>query len=241
MPDANHTPPDSPSDDDAGDEKLTFSGGIIRAAIVFEASIVLAAYFLGEIVERPPLDYVAWNVPDAAWGAIAALPLLILLIAAMQLPLAAIERLRDLCRDMLIPMFRDASWLQLVVVCALAGLGEEMLFRGVVQQGLADAIGEPYGPWVGAIVAGVAFGLAHAVTRAYAIAAGLVGLYLGGLLLVTGNMLVPIVAHAVYDLGAFVYLFSMERREQGTSAGEQSDDPDDNADADAVKSRDEVS
>ncbi len=222
MSDAKEPPPNVPPDDDLGEDpgedSLTLSGGIVRAAVVFEGMIVLGAYVLGEIVERPPFDYIDWNILDAIWGVVAALPLLAILLVAMELRLAAVARLRAFSREFLAPMFRDATWLQLVIICALAGLGEEMLFRGLVQQGLDDAIGEPYGVWIGLIVAGITFGLAHSMTRGYAIVAGLVGLYLGGVLLLTGNLLVPIVAHAVYDLGAFVYLFRMERLDDTLAA-----------------------
>ncbi|MEX2188191.1 MAG: CPBP family intramembrane glutamic endopeptidase [Pirellulales bacterium] len=211
MSDADQTPPEIPPDGDTPESELALSGGIVRAAIVFEGMIVLGAYVLGEIVERPPFEYIRWNSLDALWGTLAALPLLAVLLVAMRLRLAAVDRVREFCRDFLAPMFREATWLQLVVVCALAGLGEEMLFRGLIQRGLRDALGEPYGVWAGLAIASVTFGLAHSVTRGYAIAAGLVGLYFGGLLILTDNLLVPIVAHAAYDLGAFVYLFRMER------------------------------
>jgi hypothetical protein len=228
-----------PPDGDPPEDELTLSGGVIRAAIVFEGMIVLGAYVLGEIVERPPFGYVDWNLLDALWGILAAVPLLAVLLLAMRLPLSAVDRLREFSRDFLVPMFRDATWPQLAVVCALAGIGEEMLFRGLVQQGLSDAISQPYGVAVGLLVASMTFGLAHAVTRGYAIAAGLVGLYLGGMLLLTGNLLVPMIAHAVYDLGAFVYLFRMERLQANHPSDRESDE-ESNAqgeNADLVESR----
>lgn len=203
-------PPDSEQrDSEQPDEELTFSVHAVRAAILFEGLLVVAAYFLGELVNRPPGERILWNAVDALWGVVAALPPLALLIALMRLPLAAIDSVRKFCRDYLIPLFRAASWRHIVLVCALAGLGEEMLFRGFVQLGLTDAIGGTQGIVVGLAVASITFGLAHAATCAYAVAATVIGLYLGAVLLVTGNLLVPIVAHAVYDLGAFAYLFWM--------------------------------
>ena len=44
-----------------------------------------------------------------------------------------------------------------------------------------------------------------------ALLAGVVGLYLGGLYLLTGNLLVPIVVHALYDIVALGYLRKAER------------------------------
>jgi len=88
----------------------------------------------------------------------------------------------------------------------LAGLGEEMLFRGVVQQALANWIGSPAGVWIALGIAAVLFALAHSITVAYAVLAGLIGLYLGGIWLVSDNLLVPITTHALYDFMVLLYL-----------------------------------
>ena len=46
------------------------------------------------------------------------------------------------------------------------------------------------------------FGLAHPITPTLCRAGGLIGVYFGGLLVATGNLLVPIVTHAAYDFRA---------------------------------------
>jgi hypothetical protein len=60
--------------------------------------------------------------------------------------------------------------------------------------------------WIGLAVAALLFGLAHFITPTYAVLAGTMGLYLGWLWIDTGNLLVPITAHAVYDFLALAYL-----------------------------------
>ncbi len=209
-------PSSDPSPDGDSDE-FSYSGSIVRAAIVFEGMIALGAYVLGDIVERPPGEQIAWNFADAAWGVVAAIPMLAALILLMRLPLAGIERLREFSRQFLIPMFRGATWPQLVLISALAGLGEEMLFRGLIQHGLAEAIGGSAGILIGIAIGSLTFGLAHAATRTYAIVAGLVGLYLGGVYVLSGNLLAPIIAHAMYDIGAFVYLFRLNAAEEAAA------------------------
>jgi membrane protease YdiL (CAAX protease family) len=199
---------------DGDSDGFEYSGSVVRAAIVFEGMIALGAYVLGDIVERPPGERIAWSLDDALWGLIAAAPMLLALIVLMRLPIAAIERLREFSREFLIPMFRGATWPQLILISALAGLGEEMLFRGLIQHGLMDAIGGTAGIVAGLALGSITFGLAHAATRTYAIVAGLVGLYLGGVFLMSGNLLVPIVAHAAYDIGAFVFLLRMQPAEE---------------------------
>jgi membrane protease YdiL (CAAX protease family) len=55
------------------------------------------------------------------------------------------------------------------------------------------------------------FGLLHFITPSYALFAGLTGLYLGGLWILTRNLLVPITAHGAYDFLALVYLTRVRR------------------------------
>ena len=59
----------------------------------------------------------------------------------------------------------------------------------------------------------ILFGLLHAVNVAYAVLATLMGMYLGWLWMTTGNLAVPIVAHAVYDFLRVVYILHGRRGE----------------------------
>jgi membrane protease YdiL (CAAX protease family) len=65
------------------------------------------------------------------------------------------------------------------------------------------------------LVASAAFGLAHFLTATYAALAAVAGLYLGTLFLLQGNLVVPIVAHALYDFVALLYLVRRYRSCQG--------------------------
>ena len=91
----------------------------------------------------------------------------------------------------------------LVVSIALgcaAGLGEEMLFRGILQGDL----NERFGDLVALTSSAVIFGALHAVTPLYAFIAGLASLYFGELYLQYHNLAVPIVCHGLYDVGALM-------------------------------------
>jgi membrane protease YdiL (CAAX protease family) len=96
--------------------------------------------------------------------------------------------------------------LQLAIVSLAAGLGEELLFRGLVQAGLSNLIGGEYGPWIALAIAAALFGVCHWLNTTYAILATVAGLYFGLLLLWTGSLWTPIVAHAAYDFVALIYL-----------------------------------
>jgi hypothetical protein len=96
----------------------------------------------------------------------------------------------------------QCSLLDLALISALAGIGEEALFRGVMQTGLVPVVGLP----AAVALTSVAFGLAHYLSLTYAAYAALVSVYLGVLLVYTDNLLVPVIAHAAYDFVALVYL-----------------------------------
>ena len=97
----------------------------------------------------------------------------------------------------------------------LAGIGEEALFRGIIQTTLADWLNQ----WVALAVASALFGLGHLVTPAYAVLAGLLGLYLGGLSMVFDNLLLAIVVHALYDFVALTYLVHKHKTQREPSTG----------------------
>jgi len=112
------------------------------------------------------------------------------------------EAHRQLLEGVLLPLVGGWSLLQLTVICALAGLCEESLFRGAIQLDVTQSVG------IGAalVLASDSFGCAHLITWSYAIFDALIGGYLGSLWIWTGNLLTPMIAHAVYDLAALVYL-----------------------------------
>jgi uncharacterized protein len=101
----------------------------------------------------------------------------------------------------------------------IAGLGEEMLFRGVAQFELTTRLGSFFSQSAGVtsgaaavyaaipatILSSVVFGAIHAVTPWYAILAGLASCYFGFLFVISDyNLFVPIVTHSVYDIGALL-------------------------------------
>jgi uncharacterized protein len=129
-------------------------------------------------------------------------PLLLALAWMLAARSGPAHRLVSLVVEQLGPLLAGRSAAELALLAAMAGLSEEFLFRGVVQVGLARVL-----PDVGALLASSAlFGLVHFASRAYALLAGVMGLYLGALFLVQGSLLTPIITHALYDFVALVYV-----------------------------------
>ncbi|KAK1734834.1 CAAX protease family protein [Skeletonema marinoi] len=93
----------------------------------------------------------------------------------------------------------------LLVSCilgAVAGIGEEWLFRGVFQQLLTDKFGSSS---ISLAVSGLVFGLLHAVTPVYALLAGAASVFFGYLYNISHNLAVPMITHAVYDVFALMW------------------------------------
>lgn len=78
---------------------------------------------------------------------------------------------------------------------------EEWLFRGVFQTKLSTMFGNE----IALAVSGLVFGLLHAVTPVYAILAGAASVFFGYLYNTSNNLAVPMVCHAVYDVGALLW------------------------------------
>ena len=106
-----------------------------------------------------------------------------------------IQKLEALVNELIANLFREVKPGAVFLVALMAGICEELLFRGVIQTGLSGLLG----PTAALLIASLLFGLAHAVNLAYFSLASLVGLYLGALYLWTGNLLVPILVHFLYD------------------------------------------
>lgn len=188
---------------------------IVGAALLFEGGLGLLAWILGWLFDQPPLSQIHNNLPDVALAAAATVPLVVGLWLITRYPVGPLRALVELVEEVIAPLFRDCTIVELALIALVAGVGEEMLFRGIVQQALADRLN----PAAGIAVASLLFGLAHPITRTYVALAAIIGCYLGVLLLLTGNLLVPILVHGLYDFVALAYLV---HRHRGRTAEEPS-------------------
>lgn len=133
---------------------------------------------------------------DAVAGLVVSCPLLAGLVLLRQSRGLLARKLWDVPTDLLGPALSRSSRTGLAAIALMAGVGEEVLFRGLLQNWL-----EPAGLPVALIIPNVLFGLLHYVNAAYAVAAGATGLYFSILVhFVPGVSLYSlIVAHAFYD------------------------------------------
>lgn len=102
------------------------------------------------------------------------------------LRISSLRRVLHQLRQVVSLEILSPGWVVLVAISA--GVGEEVLFRGVIQ------------PHLGLGLTSVLFGLAHPLSSAYIIYATLAALILGGLTHYTGALLAAMVAHSTVDV-----------------------------------------
>ncbi len=180
-------------------------------ALVFEGALLALALALGALLGVAPFSTARFDARDLAWGVAATGPLVLALWWSLHKPWRPVERLTQAVLDQLGPLLASSSLGGLAVVAVLAGIAEEAFFRGVVQAALHDVIGT-----TPAILAAAAlFGIAHLVTPLYAILAAAIGVYLGVLFAITGNVVAPALTHALYDFIALVWVAGIARQRAG--------------------------
>jgi membrane protease YdiL (CAAX protease family) len=168
--------------------------------VAFEGGMIVLGLPLCWLLGVPPLG-VGFSWEPAALlravglGLAATLPMLLVFLVLHHWPIEPFVRIRAFFDEVLLPLFSESTVLDLALICVLAGVGEEILFRAAIQAGLAGYLG----PWGALVAASLIFGLVHPITRAYVVLAAGLGAYLGLLWLLTENLLVVSLAHGLYD------------------------------------------
>ena len=170
---------------------------ILIVALLTQAGLVALAWWAARMLNLPP----EWGEPliDGAIGLLAAAALAagnyLLLTRAPDNWL--VTGVRTVYRETIVPLFGGLHPVGAIAIGAAAGVGEEWLFRGVVQ------------PLTGLVGASLLFGVAHiggARMLPFGLWAAGMGFIMGGLAIVTGGLIAPIVAHGVYDMLALAYI-----------------------------------
>jgi membrane protease YdiL (CAAX protease family) len=189
--------------------------GFLPLALTGEAGLLLLAWGLGRWLGIPLLQELRPTLQALSWGIAATVPLLLGLALMLAARSGPARRLVSFVVEQIGPLLVRCSVGELAFLAAVAGISEEVLFRGVVQVGLARVLPEVWA----LLAASMLFGLVHFATRAYAVLAGLMGLYLGSLFLVQGSLLAPIITHGLYDFVALVYVARISRAAQAPLRG----------------------
>lgn len=189
---------------------------LLGIAGVVEGGLVLLAFGLGWGLGEDIWTKIHWNVQDALGGVVLVAPLWLGLWLGVNYPWGPWRGLVQVLEEWVVPVFARCRLWHLGGISLLAGLGEEMLFRGVLQDAalrwFTERVGEGWAGWLTIGILSTVFGLLHWISPFYALLAGLIGAYLGWWRIYSGNLLGPIVAHGLYDFVALVYLTRFWRR-----------------------------
>ncbi|MDF1816851.1 MAG: CPBP family intramembrane metalloprotease, partial [Verrucomicrobiales bacterium] len=159
------------------------------------------------VLAVPFRELLPWRMEWLVIGLTATTPLIVLLIWLMKTSWQPVLEVRRFMEQAVIPFFGNLSILQLLLLAILAGVGEEFFFRAFLQTWLSGILGTV----TGLILASLIFGVCHLVTPFYGIFATAMGLYLGGLMLYTGNIWPPVIVHILYDFIALISVMKMRR------------------------------
>lgn len=114
----------------------------------------------------------------------------ILVVLSTRVLVMRVSWVRELHRE-LRPIARDISTPGIIALAVLSAIGEELLFRGLLQ------------PWIGLVPQALVFGLLHQVRGpsrwVWVGWATLVGLALGAIYALSGSLVGAMVAHAVIN------------------------------------------
>jgi len=184
----------------------------LSSAGLFEFSLMFVALALGWLFSIAPTEHVEATPLAIGYGVLSAFPLFLVFLGLEHLPIKPIQKIQETVMQTLGNYLADCNWLELALLASLAGIGEEVLFRGFLMSWV-----ETWGGyWPALIISSLAFGLMHAVTWVYTVFACLAGMYFGWLYDAAGerNLLPPILCHSLYDFLAFVVIVRDVRKER---------------------------
>lgn len=195
----------------------------LNFAGLVEGGLALAALGIGWCVSINPVEQLSWDWLAFAWGVLATLPTFALFWLTYRVPVGSLRKIREFLTRELAPSLSNLRWYDLVLLSILAGVAEELLFRGLLQPWIGRACDSA---GAGQFVSNLLFGVVHWVTPLYALLACVIGNYLSWLMTVTqpNNLLTPIVTHALHDYLAFLVIVAEYRRRQRTTDDESPND-----------------
>ncbi|KAM3572212.1 hypothetical protein VYU27_005793 [Nannochloropsis oceanica] len=181
-----------------GKQRILLPPGPNQLLIAFSIIMALGLGALGQLVGSfisvLPFATLSLQPSQFALGALLALPLF-----AVDAVLQGLQE--DTASEVYaLSIFGTKTPAGLVLLLAAAvtlatAIGEEALFRGLIQQGIAQI----FGPYLGLGIAAGVFGLAHKMGPSDVLFITLSGAYMGGIFLLYGDLTITIALHASYD------------------------------------------
>jgi len=172
--------------------------GVEFSQLFISSGVLMLIAFGASILSGYPKDVGDIGVKSFLMGALFGVALFVLMMFIgryLQRHVSSYYNLIVELRD----LFSNLSWATIIVISVMAGVSEELLFRGVIQSYLISISN----PGFGIIVSAFLFGIMHFYNRLYIALTLIVGLFIGWLYYDTQSLLLVVVLHSVYDVLAF--------------------------------------
>lgn len=165
---------------------------LLVEGITLALAVILARYFKIDLL---PLsgNFIRDSLIGAA-GAFLPFCFFVFLMSEKAENISLFRSIRKVVTNDIKAIFSNAALIDIIIIALIAGVAEEMLFRGVLQVRF------------GIVAASIVFGLMHFISPAYVIITAVMGLYIGAFYYFSKSLLVPIQIHFLYDLAALIYL-----------------------------------
>lgn len=179
--------------------------------------VLLIGFILAWVLNIDLKSALALRFWEIGVGVLATIPLAGSLFWFMRTNVPVLARFRESQLEFISSLGFHLTTPRIIAMSAIAGLSEEVVFRGVLQTFASNHV-----PMVLAIIlTNILFGALHARTLIYAVIAGILGLYLGLVYWATGGLWAVIIAHALYDIAAFDVARRQIRSRKGATGAQK--------------------
>lgn len=168
---------------------------VIILGVFAEGGLAPLAVLLGWALSRSPLQGFSWDFGGALLGMVAAVPPLLAMLTLLRHPFGRFVQVKAFFQEELLPLLNNCRWDDLILIAIATGVGEEMLFRGLFQPTLAEELGSP----AAVLITSLLFAALHPISIPYFYVMLALGIYLGALCVLSGNLLTSMMCHGTYN------------------------------------------
>ena len=182
-------------------------------AVLFELGLGVFAIAVGLFLGVNPREHLVpwWDfggiLKSLALGAVVGTSLAIAMQVVSLLPFRSIQELDRRVQSQLKTLLGPMGIPELLLLSLSAGIGEELLFRGLIQGWWMSFYENPtmQEALPGILVSALCFGFAHPLSKAYIAIAFIAGVLFSVLYWATDDLLACVLAHGIYDAIICVY------------------------------------
>ena len=157
---------------------------LLLTAIAVEGGLLLSGLVLTHFSQLNVWTDFDISLSATIYALLFCIPMIVILLVSMRSIRGPFSRLRLEMEEKVRPLFVNSPIIDLALIALFAGVGEELLFRGWMQGILITKINTS----TGILLTSLIFGILHYISKEYAIYAFIVGIYLGLIYQVSGNL-----------------------------------------------------